>query len=249
MKRFLMILALGGVIVSGCGDDDGDDDDDTPTPDSSVGDSSVPRNDGGTDAGRDSGIDGGIDAGPMTVTCGGQMCTGHTTGLGMVAPGCALNAADAQVCGISSASLGGPDAGIPPFVEKDAPGVASSTCGAFYDSLEADGGVGKGNGKINTILMTQGLTIPLTYPGCCTRRGFCSGDTSMGVATFGGSDMPSNGGYGCMDSRYFFRSLPEQVRAIPCDPTTGIIRPAVVPDGGAPGDAGVADASGIDSGS
>lgn len=248
MKRFLMVLALGGVIVSGCGDDDGDDDDDVRN-DGGATDGSAPRTDGGTDGGGPR-LDGGMDSGMMMqpVICGGQTCTGHTTGLGMVAPGCALNAADAQVCGISSASLGGPDAGIPLFVEKDAPGVASATCGAFYDSLEADGGVGKGNGRINTVLMTQGLTIPLSYPGCCTRRGFCSGDTSMGIATFGGSDMPSNGGYGCMDSRYFFRSLPEQVRAIPCDPATGIIRPAMVPDAGAR-DSGVADASGMDSGS
>jgi len=137
----------------------------------------------------------------------------------------------------------------PRFLEKDAPGVASPSCTQFYDAREsADGGVDggtAGNGMIDTVLMTSGLTVKLRYPGCCTAAGFCSGDTALGEADLGsGTYMPSNAGYGCLESTIFFMTAPEAARRIPCNPSTGAL---ALPDGGAGGGDGGADA-GVDGG-
>jgi len=154
-----------------------------------------------------------------------------------------MNAQGAEVCGISSQSiLMGAD---PKFLEKDAPGVPSASCAQFYDVREsADAGTA-GNGLIDTVLMTSGLTINLRYPGCCTAAGFCSGDTAQGEADLGsGAFMPSNAGYGCLESTVFFSTAPEAARRIPCNPATGVI---ALPDGGA-GDGGAGDGGAGDGG-
>jgi hypothetical protein len=249
-------LVLGTLVATlgagGCKEDNGDD---TPT-DSGTG--------GGADTGTGGGTDSGAaDAGPkdsgaaadatmeaaVAVMCGTPpvACTGHTTGLGPVAPGCAHNYQDAEVCGISSATiLMGAE---PKFLEKNAPGVASTSCAMFYDSRETapDGGVPDGgmatmgNGLIDTVLMVSGLTISLQYPGCCTKAGFCSGDGKLGKASLaGGAYNDSDNGYGCMESSIFFRSLPVQAQKIPCDPVSGVITQSASGDAGA--DAGASDA-------
>jgi len=230
MRLALALVTSAG--LTGCSDDDDDD-----------GNSGGARDAGATDSGaRDASTSdaGGGDAGSAAVVCGGQTCTPHSTALGVSAAGCATNAQGAEVCGISSQSiLMGAE---PKFLEKDAPGVASTSCAQFYDAREsADGGVdggttGSGNGLIDTVLMTSGLSIHLRYPGCCTAAGFCSGNTAQGEADLGsGTFMPSNAGYGCLESTVFFSTAPEAARRIPCNPTTGAI---TLPGGGA-GDGGV----------
>lgn len=246
MKRFLMILALGGAMFAGCGDDDGDDDDDVGSdagdggtrPDGSVGDA-------GMDAARpDAGPDGG------GLVCGTQICTSFTNGTGTTfAPLCVKNAANQDVCGLSTEPLGGTAAGYPAALERNAPGVASPTCGAFYDSLESPDAGTRGNGRINSTVMVGTTTVlPISYPGCCTAKGFCSGDTNMAKVVFGGAEMDTNANFGCMESTAFFRTAPAAVRMIPCNVTTGVIIPAAPADAGVDGGSRVADAGGMDSG-
>jgi len=236
MKRLLMVLALAGFAVA-CGDDD--DDDVTPANDGGAKDSGPGTDGGPKDAGS------GMDAGPA-VSCGGMVCTPfmHPT-LGLYAAGCAKNAAGADVCGVSTDKVGGADAGYPSFVEKEAPGVFSASCGAFFDSMEQeddmpDGGP-KGNGKIDTVVNFPGIgMIAINYPGCCTAKGFCSVDTKM---TSAAGAAPSNGGFGCLESTIAFRTLPAAAQMIACDKATGMI--------GGGSDAGtnnVTDAGGIDAG-
>jgi len=247
-----LVATLG---VSGCKEDDKGDDDgptDAGSHDSGGGGGS---DSGASDAGaKDSGpsADAGADA-AASVTCGNPpvTCTGHTTALGPVAPGCARDYQDAEVCGISSANvLMGAD---PKFLQKNAPGAASDSCAAFYDSKESvpdggypDGGmVLMGNGKIDTTVMIGTLTISLQYPGCCTKAGFCSGEGSKGKAALAGASYSdSDNGYGCMESSIFFRNLPAQVQKIPCDPVTGMIMLPGSGDAGADAgsDAGASDA-------
>ncbi|HVZ32694.1 MAG TPA: hypothetical protein VG963_09730, partial [Polyangiaceae bacterium] len=182
--------------------------------------------------GHDAGIsnmDSGLhDAGPSTdsgggtVTCGTMTCSSYSPGAGITfAAGCAKNASNQDVCGLSSASLGGTDAGLPAFLEKDAPGVASSACGALIDSQEpaTDAGT-KGNGRIDTTVKVAGMSLAISYPGCCTKKGFCSGDTDMGLLL---GSTASNGGFGCMESTAFFVAQPA-AQMIPCDPTTGALK-------------------------
>jgi hypothetical protein len=249
-----LVAALG---ASGCKEED-----EPPTDSGGPGpvDSGTPTDSGAaTDSGpKDSGttVDAAVDAGTK---CGTPPmdCTGHTTGLGPVAPGCAKNYQDAEVCGISSATL---LMGMEPkFLEKNAPGVASPGCGAVVDMGEptpdagadagqSDAGSTKGNGKINTTLMAAGLTILLEYPGCCTKKGFCSGDGKLGKSSInqGSTWMDSDNGYGCMQSEIFFRTTPAAAM-IPCNPDTGAL---MLPDAGASdsgagdaGDSGASDAS------
>jgi len=232
LRSWLLAGALASNGVLGCGDDD----------------------DGGSGGSRDSGAsDGGPQDGgtgdatvrdaAAPVVCGGETCTPHTTALGVSAAGCATNAQGAEVCGISSQSiLMGAE---PRFLEKDAPGVASQSCAQFYDTLEATTDAGtSGNGLIDTVLMTSGLTVKLRYPDCCTAAGFCSGDTSRGEADLGGGTYTqSNAGYGCLESSIFFGSAPAAVRRIPCNPTSG----GIALDGGA-GDGGAGDGGAGDGG-
>ena len=204
-----------------------------------------------------------------TAHCGSPptVCTAHAiSGVGELAAGCALNFADAEVCGVSSQHvLMGAE---PKFLEKNAKGVASPSCGAFYDALEPVGDAGvrdggaAGNGRIDksVTVALNGVptTLRISYPGCCTERGFCSGDGNKGMSEYG----MSQSGFGCMESGSFFRYLPEvgaagsaaeglPLRLIPCDRDSGVImlpdRDASVADAASP-DAGVADAGAIEGG-
>jgi hypothetical protein len=205
----------------------------------------TPTDSGATDSGaRDSGsTDAGTDAG-APVICGGATCTSHQVNpvLPAFPAGCAKDHLDAEVCGISTASTLPQDAGFPAFLPKDAPGVASSTCGAFLESkieMPVDGGTGDSgamNGFLDSkrTLMIGGMNIEvgLAYPGCCTPLGFCSGNTKEGTSYSALAPMgsPSNGGFGCMDSKYFLQAAPAALQQVPCDPATGVIKAT---DGGA----------------
>src|SRR5262245_11198554 len=98
-----LVAALG---AGGCKEDEEE------TPDTGPADTGAPVVDAGTDSGpRDSGpADTGpaMDSAPPPVMCGtpAMTCTEHeiNPALPKVAPGCAKNAADAEVCGISSMS-------------------------------------------------------------------------------------------------------------------------------------------------
>jgi hypothetical protein len=204
-----------------------------------------------------------------TANCGSpaKVCTAHAiSGVGDLAAGCALNFADAEVCGISSQHvLMGAE---PKFLEKNAKGVASPSCGAFYDALELVGDAGvrdggaAGNGRIDkgVTVALNGVptTLRISYPGCCTERGFCSADGNKGMSEYG----MSQSGFGCMESGSFFRYLPEvgavssaaeglPLRAIPCERDSGVImlpdRDASVSDAGSQ-DAGATDAATSDAG-
>jgi hypothetical protein len=242
-----MIAAL---CAAGCGDDDKK---------ASGSDGAVAQPDASDDGKKDAGGDDEeVDAGAVApkVLCGtpAKECSSHKTSLGVTPAGCAENEGGDEVCGISStAILMGAE---PKFLEKDAPGVASPSCGAFYDGLEptpdggvADGGT-KGNGRIDVAVTLQGLDIALTYPGCCTAAGFCSGDGSKGKADLGGGPIDSNSGFGCMKSSIFFEALPEAVRQIPCDPKTGELKLPPAADAGtdAGTDAGSDAGTGSDAG-
>ena len=253
-------LVLGTLVATlgagGCKEDDGDD----PTPDAGGG-TPDSGGGGGTDSGasdggaKDSGGGGGDSGGAMDagVKCGSPAveCTGHTTGLGPVAPGCAKNWEDAEVCGISSMTvLMGAE---PKFLEKNAPGVPSESCAKFYDSQETipDGGTDSGtigNGLINTTILNG--AIMLQYPGCCTKLGFCSGDGKLGKSSTdrGVTWNDSDNGYGCMESIHFFRSLPPAAQKIPCDPTTGVIKLPASDAGTDAGSDGGSDAGASDAG-
>jgi len=262
VRKWMLLGGLAAAVgTAGCNKDD--DNDEPTTHDGGGGSDSGTHTDSGTGSdggggGSDAGhTDAGVDAGPP-VMCGGKLCMPYSPAAGLTfAAGCAKNAADAEVCGISSSTIA-PDGGIPPFLEKDAPGVASPQCGAFIDSHEPanDGGaadagpdaavlIGKGNGRIDTTVHALGMDLAITYPGCCTPQGFCSGDTNMGLL-LGAS--ASNGGFGCMESHAFF--LPKLAASpgadmIPCDPDSGAIK---IPSGDAgAGDAGAGDA-GTDAG-
>lgn len=254
----LLVAALG---ATGCKDDDGDDENGGPTDSGTQQDTGTGKQDaggGGDDAGKtDSGAaDAGAgcpdNPGLNNACCGADkmtLCTFHTLSNGAaVKAGCALSESDAEVCGISSENVLGPDGSVP-FMEKNAPGKESPSCGMFYDSLEmADAGGIPGNGRIDVARMISGIPVKLSYPGCCTPAGFCSIDGKMGTADIGTGPNPSDNGYGCMKSIYAFWRNPEfgpagtpiaglPLRKMPCDPTTGMI---MIPgtDGGAGTDGG-----------
>ncbi len=249
------LLVLGTLVAAlgagGCKEDEEE------TPDTGLGnrDSGMvtPDAGGGTDSGaRDAGpADTGpaVDSAAPPVTCGtpAKTCEAHeiNPALPKVAAGCAKNAADAEVCGISSMSLlMGAD---PKFLEKDAPGVASASCGAFLDGVEPaldagtipDGG-GKQNGVFDTQTTILGtIQVLLKYPGCCTPRGYCSVNGGQGMSSvMGGAYMPSNNGYGCVESTHMFRTAPP-LQMVPCDPDSGMI---MLPAGDGGSDGGASDA-------
>jgi hypothetical protein len=257
-----LVAALG---AGGCKEDNGDD---TPPAKDAGGGGTTDAGGGGgttdagaTDAGaKDSGstaTDAGSDAAPP-VMCGGKACMAYSPNALVPAfpPGCAKSTADAEVCGLAGYGANAyPEAGFPAFLEKDAPGKESPSCGAFLESkieMVADGGQGDGgadagamNGAIDTkrVIMVSGMTIDvaLVYPGCCTPLGFCSGDTAKGtsVSTFGTN--ASNGGFGCLDPKVFLQAAPAALQQIKCDPTSGMI---MLPSGDAgASDAGASDAS------
>jgi hypothetical protein len=240
MKRFLMALALAGAMI-GCGDDDGDDDVD-PGDGGGQAEGGI-RNDGGLDGSMDARVDaeaGSPEAGSGgAIMCGALSCTPHMPNALINIPAAcgAKNAAGADVCGLSTAPLGGADAGLPAVLEKNAPGVASAACGAAVDSFEL--GAAKGNGRIDSTVAVGAMSYAITYPGCCTPKGFCSGDTSMGIVL----NMPSNGGFGCMEPSAFFAKAPALAN-IRCNPTSGAL---VIGDGGV-GDGGTTTVTGMDSG-
>lgn len=214
---------------------------------------------GGTDAGSDSG--GGMtygeagapcpnwDGGP--VSCGTQTCYWHKTTLTCSNPGCITLDGGTSLCAIDTNTLGGVDAGLPPLLPYDAPGVISAACGMVGDSFEPvpDGGIvdggTKGNGFIDTNRTVMNIPIALRYPGCCTQAGWCSGHTGMGMASAAGSPYAaSNAGYGCLTHQIFYGSNPNAVPTR-CDPTTGEL---VEVDGGSSGGDGGSDAGAGDSG-
>lgn len=246
--KWLMLGTLVAAIgATGCKEDDGESPPaDTGVPDSGGG----PVDAGVADTGpKDSGSP--ADTGPTdsavpdaNVMCGTLTCTPHVIMLtgAVVAAGCSVSALDAAVCGISTSTLGGVDAGLPAFVEKAAPGIESAECGKFIDNLEAtpDGGLvdggAKGNGKVD--VTTGGF--PISYPGCCNEAGFCSADTNKGK--LGGSTDVA-GGYGCLTPAIFlarFITTPAD-RFVRCSPTDGkLIDAGTSSDAG--GDAGPTDA-------
>ncbi|MFM2417717.1 MAG: hypothetical protein RL385_2440 [Pseudomonadota bacterium] len=267
-KALLASGLFAALVVVACGDDNddenattvdagADDAGDTPSADAGKADASTSTDAGKTDA-----------AAAAPVMCGSPAvtCTPHMILTGPVAAGCAKNEQDEEVCGISSANvLMGQE---PLFLEKNAPGVDSKSCGAFYDSLETpaadagtDAGSGSiGNGKIDVAVKVAGMTYELSYSGCCTSAGYCSGNGTTGTVLLAGSTIPSDNGYGCMKSQHFFTALPEvapagtpiaglKLREVPCDPKTGEIKlpmPAVSDAG--TGDAGASDAGVTDAG-
>lgn len=252
-----LVAALG---AGGCKEDDNGGDTPPDAGGGGGGDGGVKDAGGGTtdsgaatDAGpKDSGstvTDAGSDAAPP-VMCGGKACTAYSPNQLIPAfpPGCAKSATDAEVCGLAGYGANAyPEAGFPAFIERDAPGAVSASCGAFLESkieMPVDGGVPDGgdagvmNGQIDTkrVLMLSGTNydVALVYPGCCTPLGFCSGDTGKGtsVSTFG--VLPSNGGFGCLDPKVFLQAAPP-LQQIKCDPTSGMI---MLPAGDAGSDAG-----------
>jgi hypothetical protein len=270
VRKWTVVAIIAGVLgVIACKDDD--DDPILPPVDSG---SPGGTTGGGLDAGSDSGggtggtggTDAGKDGGGVTyeagqpcpgwdggpIMCGTQQCFWHRTLLTCANPGC-VSVNDASVCGIDTETLGGVDAGLPPFIQYDAPGADSPSCGAVVDSFEptpdggaVDGGA-KGNGLIDTsrkIVTAMGsFDVLLRYPGCCTPQGFCSGHTGKGegAVAAGGSPMynPSNAGYGCLNNQIFFATNPDGAK-LRCDSTTGAFIP--------PTDGGTTDGGGSDAG-
>lgn len=243
-----LVAALG---ASGCKEDDGDEgpaDTGTGTPDTGTGSPDTGTG-GGNDAGAGDSGTGPADSGTMqdaNVMCGTLSCSPHTIMLSgaVVAPGCTKNAFDAGVCGISTSTLGGVDAGLPEFLEKGAPGVASTDCAEYIDLLEPvpDGGAADGGPRGNKLVDVTTNNFPISYPGCCTADGFCSADTNKGKLM---GTLDVSGGYGCMTPAVFLArfltDLPS--RFVPCDPDSGMILPRG--DGGT--DGGTSD-GGSDSG-
>jgi len=251
-----LVVALGAV---GCGDDDkGGEEKDSGT-DAGGGTG------GGSDAGKDAGggtgggdgggaTDGGGDSGKPPVMCGGKMCADWPTAAVTFPAGCALNAQDAEVCGISAVPVFGPDAGFT-YLEAHAPGVDSPTCGAFLDRLDTteDGGLAaadagtKNNMKQDRFIQITGVgAVQISTPGCCTPKGYCSGNSDKGEAVLapGAAPSPSNGGFGCMQADAFLRTLPESAR-VRCEVDSGVLIPPAASDAGsdaATGDGGASDA-------
>lgn len=250
-----LVAALG---AGGCKEDD----EPTGTPDAGGG---TPDAGGGTDSGatdagaKDSGpaADAGSDAAPPVV-CGGKTCMGYSPSalVPNFPPGCAKSTSDAEVCGLAGYGANAyPEAGFPAFLERDAPGAVSTSCGAFLESkiemavdagAQGDGGADAGamNGMIDTkrVIMVSGMTIDvaLIYPGCCTPLGFCSGDTGKGTSVSSFGTMASNGGFGCLDPKVFLQAAPAALQQIKCDPTSGMIMLPAPSDAGS--DAGPNDA-------
>jgi len=258
-KALLASGLFAALVVVACSDDNNNDD---PTVDSGPEDAGdAPINDAGK-ADAATPADAGKADAAAPVMCGtpAVTCTPQMLLTGSVAAGCAENEEGKEVCGISSANvLMGKE---PLFLEKNAPGVDSPGCGAFYDKLEtpaADAGTDAGsstagNGKIDVSVTVGGMAYPLTYAGCCTAAGYCSGNGTTGTVLLQGTSIPSDNGYGCMKSTHFFTAVPEmgpagtplaglKLREIPCDPKTGDIKlpmPSAM-DGGT-GDGGASDA-------
>ena len=251
-----LVVALGAV---GCGDDDeGGDKKDSGT-DAGGGTG------GGSDAGKDAGggtgggdggaSDAGADSGKQPVVCGGKTCADWPTAAVTFPAGCALNAQDAEVCGISAVPVFGPDAGFT-YLEAHAPGLDSPSCGVFLDRLDTteDGGLAvadagtKGNMKQDRFIQITGVgAVQISTPGCCTPKGYCSGNSDKGEAVLspGTPPMPSNGGFGCMQADAFLRTLPESAR-VRCDVDSGVLIPPAPSDAGS--DAGGSDAGASDAG-
>jgi hypothetical protein len=258
-------LSLGALVVAlgaiGCGDDDEGGKDSGTTDGGGGGTTGGGTTGGGGDGGRDAGGggDAGADSGPAVVMCGGKVCSSHSTSAGVYAAGCALNYQDAEVCGIEATSIFGFDAGFT-YLEKSAPGPDSTSCGNFLDALDttADGGRAdpdagtKGNSKQDRFLMLPSLgNIQLSTPGCCTLKGFCSGNSDKGEAILapGSAPVASNGGFGCMQADAFLRAVPEANRFVRCDPDSGAIIPPAPSDAGTDGgggDSGASDAGASD---
>jgi hypothetical protein len=247
VRKWLLVGTLAAAVgATACKDDDTDEPADSGGGggnDSGAQDSGGGGSDSGG-GGNDAGHDAGMDSGAASIMCGELTCTGHTIKLSgqMLAPGCTKSALDADVCGISTVVLGPADAGLPPYLEKGAPGVLSTACTTVIDGLEPlkDGGADastRGNDSIE--VTTNNLTI--SYPGCCNAAGFCSGQTDQGKLV--GMDVV--GGFGCMNPAVFLTPFEPDVskRFIPCDAVSGDLKPAG--DGGASD--GGADA-GVDAG-
>lgn len=249
-----LVAALG---AGGCKEDDGDEgptDTGTPTVDSG-GTDSGPADSGTREAGP---ADTGVDAAPA-VMCGGKTCMTHQASplLPAFPAGCAKSALDAEVCGlIGTAANAYPEAGFPMFVENNAPGAESVSCGAFLESkiempMDAGAGVDAGDSGYPNMQLdikrsiplsaTMNLEVALIYPGCCTPLGFCSANTSKGTSVSSFGQMPSNGGFGCLDPKILLQAAPAALQQIRCDPTSGMIMAA-------PADAGT-DGGGSDAGS
>jgi hypothetical protein len=271
VRKWTVVAIIAGVLgVIACKDEDED-----PTPPQDAGNqggttggggldagSDSGGGTGGSDAGRDSGGGGvvyeagapcpGWDGGPLT--CGTQECFWHRTPLTCSNPGCITPDGGSPLCAIDTTTLGGVDAGLPPFLPYNAPGVDSVACADLVDSFE-DSGVGdggtKGNHRIDVApRMIMGLTIALSYEGCCTPAGYCSGNVGKGLAAIQGTGManPSNAGYGCLDNRIFFSTSPaaQQIRCNAAD--GGLVAPSDggATDSGGGGDTGAGDAGASD---
>jgi hypothetical protein len=162
----------------------------------------------------------------------------------MIEPGCAESALGEEVCGLSTQlTLMGQE---PKFLERNAPGKESPSCGEFFDAREAepdggavDGGT-KGNGRVDLTLMGRIVTVP----GCCTKKGLCSVDFAQGKIAIGGALIDLDTGFGCMDPVAAFREDTEEAQNVPCDPESGELMSAT--DAGADADAGAVGDAGTD---
>jgi hypothetical protein len=101
--------------------------------------------------------------------------------------------------------------------------------------------LGPGNGRIDTNVTVGGTPLSITYPGCCTPLGYCSGNTDEGLLL---GAMASVGGFGCMTHTAFFRQIDGGL-ALPCNPTTGAL---MLPSGDAGSDSGGGDSGDDDAG-
>lgn len=164
------------------------------------------------------------------VCCGAprKLCSGWVTAASALVPGCARDWQDAEVCGISSVS--NPGTGVPPFLEKQAPGTASPSCGDLLDRYDAvgDGGLVRpdasttGNQRLDVERIIGAASFLMSTPACCTPGGACSLDTGRGRVFFPPStEADSNAGYGCMAPAWAFPTRPE-AQKVACDPVTGV---------------------------
>ena len=212
------------------------------------------------DAAEDVGPGPADDAGPPVpmVVCGDRLCAPHQASLveRVVAAGCALDHQGAEVCGLASPDAGATfDGGVPAFLPKDAPGMASPSCGAFLESqieppqdAAVDGGdAGYANAQLDVrvTILPDGLPLEIirVYPGCCTPLGSCGVDSRNGLAIQAYGRLSYNAGYGCVDPRAFLTAYAPALRTMRCDPQSGLIdaQPDASTDAGrdgGPSDAG-----------
>lgn len=169
------------------------------------------------DAGKaDAGVDAGTDAG--TVQCGGQTCSPFRSSFQTIAAGCARDEKDAEVCGLANPN---PSALAPAFIQRDAPGVASSSCAAALEQAEAADAGTRGNQRLDYPLKVGALTLAQSVPTCCTAAGRCSVDTAKGQVTLspGAAPTPNAQGFGCIDPAWVPVAAPYSTA---CDPVTGV---------------------------